>query len=425
MPRHVLPGPVHRSETASSAVPVGARPGRHFGVEHYTRQLAGLGMMVTVGVVLALAVSAFDGTFSSTTAVTVISARAGLVMNPGAKVKFHGAEIGAVTEVTQTADGQARLQLAIDSTRMSLIPYNAQVDIAPNTVFGAKSVELSSPEVPSARRLQAGQVLDAQHVTVEANSLFDRLNSVLTHIDPAHLNAALTGLSEGFGGRGEQLGQTIAHFDRFLTTVEPALGSFSADLQSTPTAAGAYADAAPDLVDIIKHTTSLSHSIVDEQQQLDAFLVSMIGLGQIGNDVLGGNRQALSTVLRLLLPTTGLTNEYSPALKCTLTGMIPMATTPPEPWPGLIVTAALGIGVERYRYPQNLPKVAATGGPQCKGQIPAQYNTFPPFVVSDVGANPWQYGNQGPVLNSDGLKQLLFGPIDGPPRNSAQIGQPG
>ncbi len=49
----------------------------------------------------------------------------------------------------------------------------------------------------------------------------------------------------------------------------------------------------------------------------------------------------------------------------------------------------------------------------------------PPFVVTDIGANPAQYGNQGILLNSDGLKQLLFGPLDGPPRNSAQIGQPG
>ena len=49
----------------------------------------------------------------------------------------------------------------------------------------------------------------------------------------------------------------------------------------------------------------------------------------------------------------------------------------------------------------------------------------PPYVVTDVGANQAQYGNQGILLNSDGLKQALFGPIAGPPRNSAQIGQPG
>ncbi len=47
------------------------------------------------------------------------------------------------------------------------------------------------------------------------------------------------------------------------------------------------------------------------------------------------------------------------------------------------------------------------------------------YLVTDTGVNPWQYGNQGIVLNSDGLKQLLFGPLEGPPRNTAQIGQPG
>jgi hypothetical protein len=40
-----------------------------------------------------------------------------------------------------------------------------------------------------------------------------------------------------------------------------------------------------------------------------------------------------------------------------------------------------------------------------------------PFVVADIGTNQAQYGNQGILLNSDALKQALFGPIDGPPRN--------
>ena len=83
------------------------------------------------------------------------------------------------------------------------------------------------------------------------------------------------------------------------------------------------------------------------------------------------------------------------------------------------------LGVERYRYPANLPKVAATGGPQCLGAAERAPEYRPPLLVADVGANPAQYGNQGILLNSDGLKQMLFGPIDGPPRNTAQIGQPG
>ena len=83
------------------------------------------------------------------------------------------------------------------------------------------------------------------------------------------------------------------------------------------------------------------------------------------------------------------------------------------------------LGRERYRYPDNLPKVAAKGGPQCTDLPNVGYEVRPPFVVTDIGANQAQYGNQGILLNSDGLKQALFGPLGGPPRNTAQMGQPG
>ena len=55
--------------------------------------------------------------------------------------------------------------------------------------------------------------------------------------------------------------------------------------------------------------------------------------------------------------------------------------------------------------------------------MPAEF--IPPLIVGDVGSNPAQYGNSGILLNSEGLKNWLFGPLDGPPRNSAQIGMPG
>jgi len=35
------------------------------------------------------------------------------------------------------------------------------------------------------------------------------------------------------------------------------------------------------------------------------------------------------------------------------------------------------------------------------------------------------YGNPQVLLNFDVLKELLYGPIAGPPRNPAQIGQQG
>ena len=37
-------------------------------------------------------------------------------------------------------------------------------------------------------------------------------------------------------------------------------------------------------------------------------------------------------------------------------------------------------------------------------------------------SNPNRYGNQGILLDSEGLRDWLFGPIDGPPRNTARMG---
>jgi hypothetical protein len=53
------------------------------------------------------------------------------------------------------------------------------------------------------------------------------------------------------------------------------------------------------------------------------------------------------------------------------------------------------------------------------------YDKSPEFVIADVGANPQEYGNPQLLWNSDALKQLLYGPIAGPPRNTFQVGQPG
>jgi ABC-type transporter Mla subunit MlaD len=301
------------------------------------------------------------------------------------------------------------------------------VNITSSTVFGAKFVELVAPPNPSTHPLAKGQQLDAQHVTVEINTVFQQLTSVLKAIDPIKLNQTLAAISGALNGRGEKLGQTVTDLDRFLQKINPSLDNINRDLEVAPVALNAYADAAPDLVDVLDNTTKLSNTVVDQQKNLDAFLISAIGLANTGNDVIGTNRQALTDDLRMLVPTTALTSQYQENLRCGLQGVIPFLRVPPLDRPGVKVETNFTFGVERYRYPQDLPKVAAKSGPSCKDQhLPVVPNNFrPPFLVADVGANPWAYGNQGILLNSDGLKEALFGPIDGPPRNSAQIGQPG
>jgi phospholipid/cholesterol/gamma-HCH transport system substrate-binding protein len=415
----------HRAPSATPPGHAAAARTRAGSQRPYVRPLAGFATIVVAVCVVALAAIQFRGGFADSVPVTVISARAGLVMNPGAKVKLHGAPVGTVTAIEDMPDGQAAIHLAMEPSLLHLVPANVLVDIVATTAFGAKFVQLIPPDQPAAQSMYAGQVLDAKHVTVEINTIFKQLTSVLAKVDPAKLNETLGAIATALNGRGNQLGQTLRDLNGFLAKIEPSLPNLSHDFEATAGVATAYADAAPDLITIADRTTRISQTFIDEQQSFDTLLVSIIGLADVGNDVVGGNRQAITDVMHLLVPTTDLTNEYHAALTCGLKGMFPLAKQPPTPVPGLEVLAALSMGTERYRYPKNLPKVAARGGPQCDHELPVPYDTFPPFDVTDVGANPWQYGNQGNLLNSDGLKQLLYGPIDGPPRNSAQIGQPG
>ena len=392
----------------------------------YLRPVAGMLTVLALAVVVVVAVGLFRDSFTRTVPVTVIADRAGLVMYPDAKVKINGAQVGKVASIEPLPDGGAALHLAIDPAAVDVIPANVGAEITSSTVFGSKFVELVAPAQASPAALRAGTVIQgADHVTVELNTVFEKLVSVLSTVEPAKLNQTLGALSTSLHGRGGQFGQTLAALDSALSTLNPALDSLNDALEVSPTVFDAVAEASPDLLATLDNTSRIADTVVDRRDSLDALLISAIGLADLGNDVLSTNRGPLADVVHLLVPTTDLTNKYNPALYCGIAGLIPLATGPGLPVPGAVLLQGFFLGRERYRYPGNLPKVAATGGPQCTDLPNVGYEQRPPYVVTDIGANQAQYGNQGILLNSDGLKQALFGPLDGPPRNSAQVGMPG
>jgi virulence factor Mce-like protein len=394
----------------------------------YLRPLLGLATIVVVVGVVTVAANLFRGGFTSTVPVTVVSSRAGLVMNPDAKVKMRGVQVGKVASIEAKPNGEAALHLAMNPAQLHLIPSNVLVDITSSTVFGAKYVELFAPDEPSAKQMYAGQVLDGDHITVEINTVFQQLTQVLDKIDPMKLNETLGAISTAFDGRGRQIGQALSDFNRFLGEIEPSLPTLEDETATMPPVFAAYADAAPDLTATVANSTNLSNSIVEEQDNLDAFLLSATGLADIGNEVLGDNRQALTKLTQVLVPTAELLDKYHEHLGCAVGGLVPFAKSPPFPVPGIIISASLTLGSERYRYPNDLPRVAAKADRSYCDEfgmpdVPPEYRV--PWLVADTGANPHQYGNQGILLNSDALKQALFGPTGGPPRNTAQVGEPG
>src|SRR6476661_8726240 len=120
------------------------------------RLLVGSSAVLVLMAIVVLSVGMFRGSFTKTVPVTVISDRAGLVMNPDAKVKMRGVQVGKVSSIESKPDGTAAIHLAMDPSQLHLIPSNVDVDIASSTVFGAKFVQFEEPANPSQEKLRGG-----------------------------------------------------------------------------------------------------------------------------------------------------------------------------------------------------------------------------------------------------------------------------
>lgn len=360
-------------------------------------QLAGAGMVVGLVGIVGLAFAQFGGVFESTSTVTVSAPRAGLVLEPDAKVKLRGVQIGRVTGI-DISDGRALLTLAMQPNSLALVPKNVKVDIESTTVFGAKFVNFEVPADPSPAHLTAGTELAAGQVTVEYDTLFQHLTDLLGKVQPDKVNATLDALATALHGRGADIGDMLTTADTYLKTMNPELPTVQRDMSKTADVANLYADSAPDLLATIRNLTSTSDSIVAEQNNLSKVLLAVMGVNDPGNvgAVLRDNEQRLDTVLDVLRPSTALLDRYSPVLNCVVIGLDRVQPLANQIFgggqEGVALNAGLEWGSQPYRNPPDLPKVHATGGPNCMNltTIPltmGQPNA--PWVVTDTSEVPY------------------------------------
>ena len=377
-----------------------------------TKKLAALAMVGGLIAIAVLALVLYSSGFTSTVPVTVVSQRSGLVLNPDAKVQMRGVVIGRVASIDQDERG-AVLHLDIDASRAASVPSNVTVDIESTTVFGAKYVNFVPPQQPSPNHVAAGAVFDSGSVTVEINTVFENLSNVLTTIQPQKLNETLGAIAAGFQGRGNDIGDLIKTSDAYLKRINGSLPDLSHDLTATAAVTDLYAGVSPSLLKILENGTAISNTVVNEQDNLDALLLNVTGLGNIGGEVLEQNNPTLSTMLSQLRPTLGIAAEYSPELPCTLGAFAygsEIGTPVYSGQPGIKLSVGLLPGVPTYTVADNLPKVNATGGPHCFNlPTPAPDAPHAPYLVTDTGANPLNPLVTSPRINFDSFVSILYG----------------
>jgi phospholipid/cholesterol/gamma-HCH transport system substrate-binding protein len=341
-------------------------------------------LIVTVVAMVMVCSGMYAGSFTTYDRVTLTSDRAGLVMEPGARVKMRGVEVGRVASVRNTA-GPVTLTLDLIPDEMHNIPANVVADIKATTIFGVKYVDLVAPTEPSPTPLAAGAVLRSTNVSTEVNTVFENLVGVIKQIDPAKLNATLSALAQGVRGRGERIGQATTDANDLLLALNPRMDTLAHDWRSIKGVGDAYGVAANDILATLDSLSATSTTVTNQAKDLDALLLSTTGLAQSGTDLLASSKDNLVRAVNTAAPTTNLLFKYNPVYTCLLVGAKWFLDNGGyEQFGGngrsWVMDSTVLFGDDPYRYPENLPVIAAKGGPGGKpscGSLPDATKNFP------------------------------------------------
>ena len=342
-------------------------------------------LLAVVGVFMFATTAAFSGTFRSYVPVTLTSERAGLVLETNAKVMLRGVQVGRVSQIGSGRD-EANLRLELDPDQIRYIPANVQAQISATTAFGAKFVDLEYPPNPSPVRLAAGAVLHSKNVSTEINTVFENVVDLLNMVDPLKLNAVLSAVAEGVRGQGERMGEATTDLNQVLLALNARSDTIREDWRQLGNLSSTYDAAAPNILTILNAASTTSTTIVDHKKALDDLLLNTIGFAQAGTNLLGQSKDNLVASVNTLEPTTNLLLKYNPEYTCFLQGTKwyldngGYAAWGAADGRTLQLDVALLGGNDPYVYPDNLPIVAAKGGPGGKpgcGSLPDASKNFP------------------------------------------------
>jgi phospholipid/cholesterol/gamma-HCH transport system substrate-binding protein len=342
-------------------------------------------LLVAIAVFLFVTTTAFAGTFRSYVPVTLTSDRAGLVLETNAKVMLRGVQVGRVSQIGGS-NNKASLRLEIDPDQIRYIPANVGAQISATTAFGAKFVELVYPSNPSPKRLAAGAVLQSKNVSTEINTVFENVVDLLKMVDPVKLNAVLTAVAEGVRGQGQRMGEATTDLNQVLLALNARSDTIRQDWRSFKDFNDTYDAAARDILTILNAASTTSTTVVNHQTALDTLLLNTIGFATAGTNLLGNSRDNLVSSVNTLEPTANLLLKYNPEYTCFLQGAKwyldngGYAAWGAADGRTLQLDVALLGGNDPYVYPDNLPIVAARGGPGGKpgcGSLPDASKNFP------------------------------------------------
>jgi len=388
-------------------------------------RVAGLIVFLVAALVLWLVFLQYKGDFTDKTKLTMLSDRAGLVMDPGSKVTYNGVQIGRVANIDEVErDGKPAVKFTLDvyPKYLHLIPANVDAKIVATTVFGEKYVSMTAPENPLPQQITPSTVIDARSVTTEINTLFQTITQIAEKVDPVKVNLTLSAAAQALSGLGDKFGQSIINGSAALDEINPRMPIIRHDVQQLARLGDTYANASPDLFDFLNNASTTAHTVHAQEKDLDQALLAAAGFGATGAEIFNKGGPYLARGAKDLVPTAQLLDTYSPELFCSIRNLHDgepkvaafaggangySLRSETEIFSGLGLALGLpGLGMtiatqgllglaglvggapNPYVYPENLPRINAHGGP---GGAPGCWQTITrdlwpaPTLVMDTG----------------------------------------
>jgi virulence factor Mce-like protein len=334
-------------------------------------RLSGVAFLCVIALLVGLTIALYNKAFTPVVKVTLLADRIGNQLSPPADVKLRGLIVGEVRSVSSTGDG-ATIGLALDPSKVDLIPDNVQARLLPKTLFGEKFVDLVIPEEPSAQHLKAGDVIpqDRSKTAIETERVINDFLPLLKSLKPAELSVTLNAVSTALRGRGNRIGANLARTDDYFRQLNPELPAIQEDFKGLADLADNYAAAAPDLLRLIDNSAAVSRNVVDQEQALSTFLKSTVTFSSTFDSFLKDNDQRLITLAAASRPSLELYARYAPEYPCMAKGLAAWQPRVERSFgglqPGLHITLEVTKDNGPYT-PGQQPKFLDTRGPNCYG----------------------------------------------------------
>jgi phospholipid/cholesterol/gamma-HCH transport system substrate-binding protein len=372
------------------------------------RRLLGLGFIALIFGLVALSVAFYNKAFTKVVLVTLKTDHTGNQLLTQSDVKERGIIVGSVRKVRVESHGGCddptgtctSITLALDPSRVKLIPNNVSAQILPKTLFGEQYVSLILPS-ESGPSIKHGDVIaqDRSTVALETEKVLGDLLPLLDAVKPAELNATLTAMAQALQGRGKQLGNTLVSMDSYLkrlnATASPGktyVAQLVDDLKKLGDVSDEFNNVAPDLRATLDNLQTGARTVIDKQAALDSILTTANSTSNIISSFLSDNEQRLITVVGTSAKIYNLLDEYTPEYTCMLSGLTELSKRAQRG----IQNNQIQLSAQLYVAPSNLgaykhgdePQYPGNIGPNCLGlpnpQVP--FKIPPSFRCVDDGA---------------------------------------